>query len=91
MKNGIVVTSARAMELDKKSVKEAKKGEQVALSMDGVTMGRQLLEGDTLYSSINEEEFKRLKEIKDLLTKDQIEVMKEIAEIMRKGNPGWGL
>ena len=91
MKNGSVITSARAMELDKKSVKEAKKGEQVALSMDGVTMGRQVEEGDILYSSINEEEFKRLKEIRDLLTKDQIEVLKEIAEIMRKDNPGWGV
>lgn len=91
MKEGKMITSVRSMELDKKSLSQAKKGEQIALAMDGVSFERNIHEGDILYTSINEPEFLKLKEMRNLLSSEEIEVLKEIAEIMRKQNPSWGL
>ena len=59
--------------------------------MDNVTLGRQIKEGDHLYTDIPEEDFKKLKELKKHLSKRELEVLKEIAEIKRKDNPVWGI
>ena len=44
-----------------------------------------------MYSLINEEDFKKLKSLRKLLGKDEIDVLKEIVEIMRKDNALWGI
>jgi hypothetical protein len=44
-----------------------------------------------LYTAISEDHFRKLKEFKDYLSKSEKEVLKEIAEIMRKTNPTWGI
>ena len=44
-----------------------------------------------MLSNIPEEDFRKLKEFKKYLGKDEIELLKEIAEIMRKKNPVWGI
>ena len=59
--------------------------------MPGVIIGRQINEGDKLYSAIPEEHFRKYKEYKEHLTEDEKNTLKEIAEIMRKGNPVWGI
>ena len=59
--------------------------------MDHVTVGRQIKEGDVLYSAIPEEDFRKLKEFKKLLSDDEKETMKEMAKIMRKNQPMWGV
>src|SRR3989338_5966699 len=89
--DGNPLTSVKAMKDGKDSVSVAEKGKQLAMSMDHVTIGRQVNEGDFLYSDIPEEDFKKLKIIKQHLTKMEIEVLKEIAEIKRKNNPVWGV
>ena len=48
-------------------------------------------EGDFLYTDIPENDFKKLKELKKHLSKMEIEVLKEVAEIKRKDNPVWGV
>ena len=50
-----------------------------------------LIEGDELYTFISEEDFRQLKSLKRYLTSEDIDLLKEIAEIMRKQNPMWGL
>jgi len=74
-----------------KNLEEAKPGEQVAVAMPNVTIGRQLKEGDILYSDVNEVEFKRLKELKNFLNSEEIQILKEVAEIKRRDNPTWGI
>jgi len=91
MKNGKYLTEIKGIQLEKESIREAEKGKQVALSLPKVTVGRQIKEGDVLYSSINEVEFRKLKELKELLKEGEIAILKEIAEIMRKHNPLWGI
>jgi len=89
--DGKTLTSVKSIQAEQETVDKAEKGKQVAVSMPGVMVGRQINEGDTLYSFIPENEFRQLKEFKELLTKEERELMKEIAGIMRKNNPVWGV
>ncbi|MEA3429657.1 MAG: translation initiation factor IF-2 [Nanoarchaeota archaeon] len=90
-RDGKEITSLKSIQQDKDSLSEIKAGKQVAFSMDNVTVGRQINENDILYAAIPEEDFKTLKELKKLLNNEQIEILKEIAEIKRKNNPVWGV
>ncbi len=89
--DGSKVGHVKTVELEKESVKKAEKGKQVAISLPGVTGGRQINEEDILLVDINENEFRTMKRLKKLLTPDQIELLKEIAEIKRKENALWGV
>jgi len=92
MKNdGIAITEAKSMQQEQESIEKAEKGKQVAVSLPNVTIGRQLHEGDILYSAVSEEQFRKLKEFRKNLSHEEISVLKEIADIMRKINPMWGV
>jgi translation initiation factor 5B len=88
---GEEITEVKGIQADKEQLEKAESGKQVAVSMPKVTIGRQLNENDILYSSIPESHFRKLKELKDLLSKEEIGVLKEIAEIKRKNNVVWGV
>lgn len=90
-KEGKRITAIKSMQLEKEDIHTAEKGKQVAVAMEKVMVGRQIQEGDVLYSAIPEEDFKKLKELKQYLKPEEIEVMKEIASIMREKNPVWGI
>ncbi|MBS3107628.1 translation initiation factor IF-2 [Candidatus Woesearchaeota archaeon] len=88
--DGKRLTEVKSMQEDKENVHEAKKGAQLAISLPNITCGRQIVENQILYSDINEEEFRQLKVMKKYLSKDDVEVLKEIANIKRQDNPVWG-
>ena len=88
---GKEITEVKSIQADKDKLEKAESGKQVAVSMPNVTVGRQINVNDVLYSSIPEEDFKKLKNLKEFLTKEEIEVIKEIAEIKRKENVVWGV
>jgi translation initiation factor 5B len=90
-KEGRELTVVKGMQHEQENVDKAEKGKQVAASMPNVIIGRQLHEGDILYSAISEEHFRTYKEYKEYLTNDEKELLKEIAVIMRKNNPVWGV
>ena len=69
----------------------SEKGKKVAVSMPNVIIGRQLQEGDILYSHITENEFRTYKEYKQHLSDEEKEILREIAEMMRTDNPVWGV
>lgn len=91
MKEGKKITEVKSIQLDGENIKEVEKGKQVAVAFPNVMVGRQINTGDVLFSLINEEDFKKLKILRKLLSKDEIEVLKEIVEIMRRENPLWGV
>jgi len=92
MKNdGNDITEVKGMQKEQETVEFADKKDQVAISMPNVTIGRQINEGDILYSSIPEEDFRKLKGLKQYLSKEEISILKEIAEMKRKNNPTWGI
>ena len=90
-KDGEAITEAKSMQHEQETIEKAGKGKQVAVSLPNVTIGRQVHEEEILYSAIPEEQFKKLKEFKKYLSQEEINVLKEIAEIMRKNNPMWGI
>ena len=90
-KDGKRVTSVKSMKEGEDNVNTAEQGKQLAMAMDGVTIGRQVSEGDFLYSDIPENDFKKLKELKKHLSKMEVEVLREIADIKRRDNPVWGV
>ncbi|MBI2522774.1 translation initiation factor IF-2 [Candidatus Woesearchaeota archaeon] len=92
MKNdGNRITEAKSIQDNQESINEVEKGKQAAVSLPRVTVGRQINEGDVLYSAIPEEHFKKLREHKKYLSEGEKSIMKEIAEIMREKNPLWGI
>ncbi|MBL7054238.1 translation initiation factor IF-2 [Candidatus Woesearchaeota archaeon] len=89
--NGNELTEAKSIQLEQKNIDKAEKGKQVAVSLPNVTVGRQINEGDILYSAVPEEDFRKLKDLKDQLSQEEIAILKEIAEIKRKDNVVWGI
>lgn len=89
--DGKELTVVKGIQLEQKNVDVAERGKQVAVSLPGVSVGRQIFEGDILYSSISEEEFREYKDYRDHLTPEQKQLLKEIADIKRKHNPVWGI
>lgn len=90
-KDGHEIARVKGIQLEQKNIEKAEKGKQVALSMTGVIIGRQVHEGDILYSALPEDDFKKYKELKRLVTPEDKELLREIAEIKRKENPVWGI
>jgi len=90
-KAGKALTLVKNIQADKKSVEKAEKGKQVAVSLPNLTTGRQINEGDILYSDIPEKDFKKFKEFKEHLSEDQKIVLKEVAEIKRQDHVVWGV
>ncbi len=89
--DGTRVAVVKELQQESKSLSRAEKGFQVAISLPGVTCGRQINEHDLLLTELDEGEFRKYKEYKDLLNADQKALLKEISDIKRKENPVWGV
>lgn len=89
--NGDLLSHIKTVEFERESIAEAEKGKQVAISLPGVTAGRQIHEEEIYYVDMNEENFRKLKEFKKLLSPEEIHILKELAEIKRKTNNFWGV
>jgi len=85
------LTDAKGMQSEGKNVEKAEKGKEVAISLPGITVDRQIKENDILYSDVPEEHFRTLRKLKKYLNDDEIHLLKEIADIKRKANPTWGI
>jgi translation initiation factor 5B len=90
-KDGKELTTVKGIQLEQKNIETADKGKQVAASLPRLTIGRQIEEGDILYSAIPEDQFRTYKEHREHLSPEEKEVLREIAEIMRRKNPVWGV
>ncbi|MBI2134896.1 translation initiation factor IF-2 [Candidatus Woesearchaeota archaeon] len=90
-KDGKKIAEVKSIQQDQESVEKAERGRQVAISLPKVTVGRQINEGDILYSAIPDSEFRKFKELKKHLNQEEKELLKEIAAIMREKNPVWGI
>jgi len=72
------------------SVEEARSGERVSVSIDGPTVGRQIKEGDTLWTELPEKHAKILEqELREDLPADEREVLQAYLEKRRKQAPFW--
>ncbi len=76
-----------------KTIPEARIGAEVAVSIKGATVGRQINEGDILYIDLPERDVVRLnQEFKDNLTSDELDILQEFLVLKRKHlTPFWGV
>ena len=88
--DGKVIGTIRGIQSENKSIEEAIQGQEVAISIEGVTVGRQIKGDDILYTSIPESDAKKLKEM-DVLNIDEKDILNRIIEIKRKGDKFWGM
>ena len=77
---GRVLTKIKQIQSMGKNLKEARKGEQVAISLPNVTVGRQIKEKDVLYTFITKEQYRVLK--KELEKEEEKALLEEIREIL---------
>jgi translation initiation factor 5B len=91
MKDNTPLTTVKSIQHENKNIAKAEKGKQVAISLDKITIGRQVFEEDILYSFIPEDDFRKLRELKQFLSPEEKEILKEIAKLMRGKNPVWGI
>jgi len=89
--DGKEITEVKSMQAEQENVEKAERGKQVAVSMEGVTVGRQINEGEILYSATPEKDFRKLKSLKKYLTEEERTILKEVALIKRKSNAVWGI
>lgn len=74
-----------------KNIDQAKKDQEVAISIQNVTIGRQVSEEEEFYSFPNSGEAKKLlKQFSHKLNPDEFKILNEIVTIQRKINPVYG-
>ncbi|MDF2955030.1 MAG: Translation initiation factor IF-2 [Candidatus Alkanophagales archaeon MCA70_species_2] len=79
--DGVAVGSIKGIQDRGNSIPEARQGMEVAVSIVGPTVGRQIKEGDILYVDVPESHIQELKKFADYLTEDEKETLEEIKEI----------
>jgi len=89
--DGKKVGHLKTMQLRQESIREADEGLEVAISIEGATVGRQVSVGDDLFVDIPERHVKVLeKEMLKTLNTSTQEVLGEFTAMRRKTDPFWG-
>ncbi|MDD4748696.1 MAG: translation initiation factor IF-2 [Methanosarcinaceae archaeon] len=90
LENGNVVGKIKGLQLEGENIADARVGKEVAMSIEGVTVGRQVKEEDVLFVNIPERHAKILEhEIFDSLSGDEKETLESFLVIKRRENPFW--
>ncbi|MEM3342389.1 MAG: translation initiation factor IF-2, partial [Thermoplasmata archaeon] len=87
--DGETIGTIKSIRVEEESMKEARQGAEVAIAVDGVTVGRQIKEGDILFTYIPESHVKLID--RTTLTSDEVTCLDEICFINRKSNKFWGM
>lgn len=89
--DGANVGEIKGIQVRNENVGSATVGQEVAISIDGPTVGRQIHEGDILYVNIPEKHSRIVEqELMPKLSEDEREVFEQFLEIKRKKEPFWG-
>ena len=89
--DGANVGEIKGIQARNENVGSATVGQEVAISIDGPTVGRQIHEGDILYVNIPEKHARIVEmELKPRLAEDEREVLEKFLEIKRKKDAFWG-
>ncbi len=87
--DGKTLGRVRSIRSGEEVVTEAVAGKEVAIAVDGVTVGRQVKGGDVLYVDLPEESARTLRD--QPLNPDERATLEEIGAIKRKEDPFWGM
>jgi translation initiation factor 5B len=86
--DGTEVGVLKALQKDGESVPTADESTELAASIDGAVMGRNLKEGDQLLVSIPESAARALRS--QALSAREMEILEEVSRIHRPAHPFWG-
>ncbi|MBD3312337.1 translation initiation factor IF-2 [archaeon] len=90
-KEGKKIGHVKSIRKEEDVLSEAVKGMDVAVSIEGGVIGRNIEEGSIIYTGVTEDDFFKMKtEYKKFLKQDEIEVMREILKLQRERKPLWG-
>jgi len=87
--DGKSVGKIRSIQSENQSIATAEMGQEVAISLDDVTVGRQIKVEDVLYVDIPEGHARQLQKME--LRADESEVLAEILKIKRSQEPFWAM
>ena len=88
LKDGLRIGRIKSIRLGQDSQKEALQGAEIAIAIDGVTVGRQIEENDIMLVDIPASHAKKLRKME--LSAAEEEVLEELIEIHRKDDHFWG-
>jgi translation initiation factor 5B len=81
---GQVVGTIKEIKEDQNKLKEAKMGQEVAISIVGGVIGKNIKENDTLYVRVSKRDIQVLRtKLKDLLTSEETALLDEIKQISK--------
>ncbi|MBU0532236.1 translation initiation factor IF-2 [Candidatus Micrarchaeota archaeon] len=83
-KTGEIVGQIREIQKEKEKVEEAGTGDQLAISCDGIMIGKNVQERDILYTYMTSDEIKQWVEKSEMLAGAEKEVFEEIKKILTK-------
>lgn len=86
--DGKVVGRIKSIQHEKKSLGKATQGMEVAISLEGVTVGRQIKPENVLYVDMPADAAKKLSSM--TLSPDEMDVLDKIFKIKRQKNKFWG-
>jgi translation initiation factor 5B len=88
--DGVRVGTLKGIQDRGENVSEIHEGKEVAVSIDGPTVGRQINEGDLLYVEVPEKHAKVMEqELYDALGQSERLMLDEFLSIKRRDNPFW--
>jgi len=88
LKDGKRIGRIKSIRSGQDSMKQSEQGSEVAISIEGVTVGRQIEEGDELLVDVPESHARKLTKMD--LTSVEEEILDELMLIHRKDNHFWG-
>jgi translation initiation factor 5B len=89
---GDFVGVVKGLQDEGKNIASAEKGREVAIAIEGPTVGRQIKEGEILFGDVPEPHARLLvKKYKGELSAGELEVLEEVKRLNRKTNPLWGM
>lgn len=81
----------KSIQEEGESIDSAERGEEVAASITNITVGRQVDEGDTLYTNPTGNDYKIMQEMEEAFSAGELHVLEEIVAIKDKQDPRWKL
>ena len=86
------IGNVKKIQKDKENLNDGETiGMEVAISVSGANFERQLKDKEYLYSDISAGQFKEFKKNKDILSKEEIDVLQKISQMKRAKEQSWGV
>ena len=81
----------KQLQVNGKPVPQAGRGENVAISIEGINFSRQAKEGDIFYTFLSKQDYKKLKEYEEVLSGEEKAVLQEIVSEMKAVDSKWDI